>query len=218
MTAQNLATELTHSEITPEHLLVALVEQDSGIVPSILRKMTLDPAQVAAEARTLLDSLPKAYGGDVRFSPRMNADLRVGAGRSQAAAGRVRQHRAPVRRARHRSRPLPRRAAAEAARRHEGHALPGADAGARQPARDVAEPGGDLRGAHPLRPRPHGSRAQGQARSGHRPRRRSAPRHPGAVAPHQEQPGADRRTRASARPPSSKGSRSASSAATCRKG
>ncbi len=75
MTAQNLATELTHSEITPEHLLVALVEQDSGIVPSILRKMTLDPAQVAAEARKLLDSLPKAYGGDVRFSPRVNLIL-----------------------------------------------------------------------------------------------------------------------------------------------
>jgi ATP-dependent Clp protease ATP-binding subunit ClpB len=72
ITAQNLATELTHSEITPEHLLVALVEQDSGIVPSILRKMALDPAHVAAEARKLLDSLPKQYGGDVRFSPRMN--------------------------------------------------------------------------------------------------------------------------------------------------
>ena len=72
ITAQNLATELTHSEITPEHLLVALVEQDSGIVPSILRKMALDPAHVAAEARKLLDSLPKQYGGDVRFSPRMH--------------------------------------------------------------------------------------------------------------------------------------------------
>ena len=59
VTAQNLATELTHSEITPEHLLVALVEQDNGIVPSVLRKMALDPAHVAAEARKLLDSLPK---------------------------------------------------------------------------------------------------------------------------------------------------------------
>ena len=75
MTAQNLATELTHSEITPEHLLVALVEQNGGIVPSILQKMTLNPGQVAAEARKLLDTLPKAYGGDVRFSPRVNLIL-----------------------------------------------------------------------------------------------------------------------------------------------
>ena len=72
MTAQNLASEGTHAEITPEHLLVALVEQENGIVPSLLRKMTLDPRKVAAEARTLLDSLPKAYGADVRLSPRMN--------------------------------------------------------------------------------------------------------------------------------------------------
>ena len=72
MTAQNLASEGTHAEITPEHLLVALVEQENGIVPSLFRKMTLDPRNVAAEARKLLDSLPKAYGADVRLSPRMS--------------------------------------------------------------------------------------------------------------------------------------------------
>src|SRR5678815_5760223 len=71
MTAQNLASEFNHSEIVPEHLLVALVEQSGGIVPSILRRMTLDPAHVAQEARTLLKSLPQAYGADVRFSPRV---------------------------------------------------------------------------------------------------------------------------------------------------
>ena len=37
-----------------------------------LRKMTLDPAKVATEARMLFDSMPKAYGADVRLSPRMN--------------------------------------------------------------------------------------------------------------------------------------------------
>src|SRR5919197_345319 len=72
MTAQNLASEMTHAEITPEHLLVALAEQENGIVPSLLRKMTLDPAQVAGQARMLLESMPKAYGADVRLSPRMN--------------------------------------------------------------------------------------------------------------------------------------------------
>ncbi len=71
LTAQNLATELTHAEVTPEHLLVALVEQEGGIVPSILRKMAIDPSKAAADARRLLDRLPKAHGADVRFSPRM---------------------------------------------------------------------------------------------------------------------------------------------------
>jgi ATP-dependent Clp protease ATP-binding subunit ClpB len=72
LTAQNLATEQNHSEIVPEHLLVALTEQGDGIVPSVLRKMLLDPARVAADARTLLKSVPQVYGADVRFSPRMN--------------------------------------------------------------------------------------------------------------------------------------------------
>src|SRR3954462_409251 len=71
-TAQNLATEMQHAEITPEHLLVALVEQDNGIIASVLRKMSIDPAQIARETRGLLDKLPKAYGADVRLSPRMN--------------------------------------------------------------------------------------------------------------------------------------------------
>ena len=72
LTAQHLATEISHAEVTPEHLLVALIEQQGGIVPSVLRKMNLDPAQIAADARNQLKGLPKTYGADLRFSPRMN--------------------------------------------------------------------------------------------------------------------------------------------------
>jgi len=71
LASQNLATEYNHSEVTPEHLLVTLVEQSGGIVPSVLRKIALDPARVATDARALLKALPQAYGGDVRLSPRM---------------------------------------------------------------------------------------------------------------------------------------------------
>jgi ATP-dependent Clp protease ATP-binding subunit ClpB len=85
LTAQNLATEFTHSEITPEHLLVALTEQQGGVVPSILRKMTLDPTRIAADARKLLDNLPKAFGADVRFSPRMPLIFTA----AEAEAGRL---------------------------------------------------------------------------------------------------------------------------------
>ena len=69
--SQNVATEQNHAEVTPEHLLLTLVEQSGGIVPSVLRKMSLDPARVAAETRALLKSIPQAYGADVRLSPRM---------------------------------------------------------------------------------------------------------------------------------------------------
>ena len=72
LTAQNLATGMNHAEVTPEHLLVALVEQSGGIVPSILRKLNADPASFAADARALLTSLPQTHGADLRLSPRIN--------------------------------------------------------------------------------------------------------------------------------------------------
>src|SRR5687767_5316873 len=71
MTASNLATEFNQPEITPEHLLSALVEQPGGIVQSILRKLNVEPRQMAADARKLFHALPKAYGAEARFSPRM---------------------------------------------------------------------------------------------------------------------------------------------------
>ena len=69
--AQHLATGLNHAEVTPEHLLVALAEQQDGVVPSVLRKLTVDPAQIVTDARRLFETLPKTYGADLRFSPRM---------------------------------------------------------------------------------------------------------------------------------------------------
>ena len=71
VTAQHVATGLDHAEVTPEHLLVALFEQQGGIVPSVLRKLNLDPVRTAADARKLFEALPKTYGSDLRFSPRM---------------------------------------------------------------------------------------------------------------------------------------------------
>ncbi|MBI4887275.1 MAG: ATP-dependent chaperone ClpB [Acidobacteria bacterium] len=85
LTAQHAATERHHAEVAPEHLLVALVEQQDGVVPSVLRKLTLDPARTAAEARALLDALPQAYGADLRFSPRMKLVVDS----AQAEAGRL---------------------------------------------------------------------------------------------------------------------------------
>ena len=70
--AQNLATEQSHAEVMPEHLLVALITQRDGIVPSVLRKMNIDPGKAGTDARALLSHIAQAYGADVRLSPRMN--------------------------------------------------------------------------------------------------------------------------------------------------
>ncbi len=219
LTAQNLATELNHAEVTPEHLLVALVEQSGGIVPSVLRKMTLDPATRRRRgARRCSKNLPQAYGADVRFSPRMKLIFDSAQAEAQRLQDEYVSTEHLLRRAGDRGRPLPRRAAAAAQRRHQGRALRGADAGARQPARHVAEPGGDLRGARPLRPRPDRAGAQGQARSGHRPRRGSPPRRSRCCRAAPRTTRCSSASPASARRPSSKAWRSASSAATCPKG
>jgi ATP-dependent Clp protease ATP-binding subunit ClpB len=63
LTAQQLAQRAGNPEITPEHLLTALVTQSGGIVPAILGKMTLDAAAIARGAQSLLASLPSASGG-----------------------------------------------------------------------------------------------------------------------------------------------------------
>jgi ATP-dependent Clp protease ATP-binding subunit ClpB len=71
LAAQSLAGELTHAEVTPEHLLVTLIEQSGGIVPSLLRKMNVDPSRAAKDARGLLAAIPEVRGGDLRMSPRL---------------------------------------------------------------------------------------------------------------------------------------------------
>jgi ATP-dependent Clp protease ATP-binding subunit ClpB len=61
--AQQLADRDGHAEIQPEHLLLALVEQQDGIVPAVLGKMNVDAAAVVQGTRALLDKLPKTQGG-----------------------------------------------------------------------------------------------------------------------------------------------------------
>src|SRR5437870_1475746 len=71
LTAQTLAEQLSHAQIEPEHLLLALVEQPDGIVPELLKKMGTDPKPFAAGVREELSRMPQAYGGSTpSMSPR----------------------------------------------------------------------------------------------------------------------------------------------------
>ena len=58
LSAKQLAEQQNHPQVEPEHLLAALVEQREGIVPELLRKMSADPAAIAAGARELLGKIP----------------------------------------------------------------------------------------------------------------------------------------------------------------
>ena len=61
-TAQSMAQENQNQYITPEHILYALVDQDSGLIPSLLGKMGVDCNTVLAELDTAIAALPKVTG------------------------------------------------------------------------------------------------------------------------------------------------------------
>ncbi len=60
--AQHLAQEYNHPQIEPEHLLKALVTQEGGVVPSILRRIGVDPQLVLQDVENELGRKPRAYG------------------------------------------------------------------------------------------------------------------------------------------------------------
>ncbi len=65
----------SHPEVTPDHLLLALLGQAEGVVLPILSKMGKQPAALKNELEATLADLPKAYGSDARFSRQFNRVL-----------------------------------------------------------------------------------------------------------------------------------------------
>jgi ATP-dependent Clp protease ATP-binding subunit ClpB len=61
--AQTAATSLQHPTVLPEHLLLALLHQDDGLVPAFLRRMEVQPEPLAARLQSMLEARPKQIGG-----------------------------------------------------------------------------------------------------------------------------------------------------------
>ena len=66
------AKSLSNPEITPDHVLAAMMRQDDTIVPPVLAKLGLAPLMVRNQADEAVAKLPKAYGGG---DPHMNREL-----------------------------------------------------------------------------------------------------------------------------------------------
>ncbi len=60
--SRDVAVARNHAEVRPEHLLLALLEQEGGVVPRILSKLGADPRMVAADLERALGRLPRAHG------------------------------------------------------------------------------------------------------------------------------------------------------------
>ncbi|MHB9139944.1 MAG: Clp protease N-terminal domain-containing protein, partial [Victivallaceae bacterium] len=60
--AQNAAVERGHQEIQGMHLLYALLTQDNGLIPSLLKKMDMDVASILTRVESELNSIPSVSG------------------------------------------------------------------------------------------------------------------------------------------------------------
>ena len=60
--AQNIALENQNMQIMPEHLLYALVDQDGGLVPQLLKKQGVDCDSLLAAVDREIEKIPAVYG------------------------------------------------------------------------------------------------------------------------------------------------------------
>ena len=65
----------SHPEVTPDHLLIALLGQSEGVVLPLLTKVERPVAALRSSTEEALEALPKAYGTEPRLSRQTNRVL-----------------------------------------------------------------------------------------------------------------------------------------------
>ena len=76
--AQTEAERHNHAEVTPEHLLAALLAQDGGVVESLLAKMGRDAGAIRGEMERVLAALPHVEGAATHLSGKLDAVFKSG--------------------------------------------------------------------------------------------------------------------------------------------
>ena len=75
-TAQAMADENRNNYVQPEHILYALVDQDGGLIPSLLGKMGVDCNRMLSELDTVISGFPKVgEGAEIYLSSEANRIL-----------------------------------------------------------------------------------------------------------------------------------------------
>jgi ATP-dependent Clp protease ATP-binding subunit ClpB len=77
LAAQGAAERNGNSQVEPEHLLPALLEQGDGVVPQVLTKMNIAVGRLLQQINSELNRLPRVSGGNVQvnISPRLRTVL-----------------------------------------------------------------------------------------------------------------------------------------------
>ena len=73
--AQEKAQAMSAGTIEPEHLLLALLDQEGGFVPDLLKKIGAPLPQLREALEANLRKLPKVSGGQLSLSPMLNRIL-----------------------------------------------------------------------------------------------------------------------------------------------
>ncbi|MCA1940456.1 MAG: ATP-dependent chaperone ClpB [Caenispirillum bisanense] len=63
--AQTIALRQNHQQVTPEHLLKALLDDKEGLAANLMRAAKADPARALAEVTAAVDKLPKVQGAQM---------------------------------------------------------------------------------------------------------------------------------------------------------
>ncbi len=85
--AMQLAGKLKHSTIEPLHLLVVLLNQSDGIVPSLLQKLEKNPQQISQQAKDQLQQKATVSGPTKAY---ISSQLNQALGQAETEAGKLR--------------------------------------------------------------------------------------------------------------------------------
>src|SRR5487761_1473654 len=73
--AQQVAAEHGNQQLEPLHLLVALLRQKESVVPAVLSRLGMAPANVESQALKAIESFPKVQGAEHYLSPALKQVL-----------------------------------------------------------------------------------------------------------------------------------------------
>jgi len=82
-----LAGKLNHQALTPLHLMLVLIEQQGGLVPTLLQKGEQDPETLAEKIQKELATLPTVSGGTQAY---LTQELRKVLEQAESDAGKMR--------------------------------------------------------------------------------------------------------------------------------
>ncbi len=194
--SQELVRKERHSQWDVEHVLLAMLTHERGILPAVFEKLNVDVPRLKNAVETALAKSPKLQYDVVQIytTPRIVRMLEA----ANAEAERLQDEYVGVE---HILIAMADEREGESARILKQFGidketyLPGAAGGARRRASGQPDGGDEVQGARQVQHRPDGGRAAGQARPGDRPRGRDQARDADPEPAHEEQPGDHRRGR-----------------------